>query len=214
MNWLDRLERRFGNWGIPQFALLIVTANGLIYLLSMSRPDFLYQLVLSPEAVRAGQWWRVITFLFVPPHIAPLWMMFWLLVLYQFALALENEWGNFRFCVFYAIGAMATVLTAFIIGEPLSNVPLNTTLFLAFATLYPDTPLLLFFIIPIKVKYLAWFSWAGIVVSVIFGSLVTRAGIAASLVNYFLFFGGQLWDRVKLRVAVIRNRRRFEGRND
>lgn len=210
MRWLDHLERRFGAWAIPRFALFIVMANGLIYLLAMARPEFIDRLLLDPGAVRQGEVWRIITFLFVPPRLGPLWMMFWLLLLYQFALALENEWGDFRFCVFYAIGALATIVAAlWVVGTTLSNVPLNTTLFLAFATLFPDFELLLFFILPVKVKYLAWLTWLGMLWALVRGSTITRVAIGASLVNYVLFFGPQIWEIVALKWEVLRNRRRF-----
>jgi hypothetical protein len=210
MSLLDRLERRFGAWAIPQFSLFIVMSNGLIYLLAQLRPEFLYRLLLDPEAIRRGEVWRVVTFLFVPPMMGPLWMVFWLLVLYQCAQALEHEWGDFRFCLFYAIGALATLVAAvWMVGEPLSNVPLNTTLFLAFATLFPNFELLLFFILPVKVKYLAALTWLWMAWAFVTGSTVTRVGIGASLVNYGLFFGPQIWQTAKLKLEVYRNRRRF-----
>ena len=125
-------------------------------------------------------------------------MVFWLLVLYQFAQALEHEWGEFRFCVFYGIGAVATLAASlWVAGEALSNVPLNTTLFLAFATLFPDFELLLFFILPVKVKWLAGLTWLWLVWAFWFGSSTARAGIGASLVNYALFFGPQIRSGIK-----------------
>jgi membrane associated rhomboid family serine protease len=212
MNFLDKLERRFGNWAIPQFALFIVLANALIYVLSQIRPDFVYQLTLDPEAIRQGrEYWRIVTFLFVPPPLGLLWMMLWLFVFYQFAQALEQEWGEFRFCLFYVIGALATIIAALCMGETLSNLPLNTTVFLAFATLFPNLELLLFFIIPIKVKYLAIFTWVGLLWSFIVGNMVTRVAILASLVNYLMFFGPGLWQTLLLKIEVYKNRRRFRG---
>ena len=97
---------------IPQFPLFIATANGLIYLMAQFEPAFVQQLTLDPMAVRAGEWWRVFTFLFVPPMMSPIFLVFWLLLLYQFAQALENAWGEFRFFFFYFVGAAATVLAA------------------------------------------------------------------------------------------------------
>ena len=182
--------------------------------MSQFQPIFVDRLLLDPTAVRAGgEWWRVVTFLFVPPiNMNPIFLVFWLLLVYQFAQALENAWGEFRFFFFYLVGALATVLgSLFVAGEPIGNVPLYTTLFLAFATLYPDFQLLLFFFIPMKVKYLAWFTWATTALSLIMGSNVTRVAIVASLLNYLLFFGADIWRAVQLRVAVYRNRRRFRG---
>ncbi len=212
MKWLDRLERRFGAWSIPEFPLFIVAANGLIYLLMQTQPLFYDKLLLDPYAVRHGEWWRVATFLFVPPPMSALFMVFWLYLLYQYAQALEQAWGEFQFCFFYLTGAVATALAAlFVVHATLSNIPLNTTLFLAFATLFPDFELLLFFILPVKVKYLAWIIWATVIYSLIFGSPGTRVGILASLINYFIFFGRELFEKVRLRWDVYRNRQRFKS---
>jgi membrane associated rhomboid family serine protease len=211
MRWLDRLERHFHWLSIPQFPLFIASANGLIYLLGQAQPSFVDRLILDPSAVRAGEWWRMVTFLFVPPQMNPIFLVFWLLLLYQFAQTLENAWGEFRFFFFYLVGAVATVLAAVaILHEPLGNVSLNTTLFLAFATLFPDFELLLFFILPIKVKYLAWFVWILTFLSFLLGSFGTKVAIVASLANYFLFFGADIWSAVNLRWDVYRNRRRFK----
>jgi membrane associated rhomboid family serine protease len=210
MRWLDYLERRIGFLSIPQFPLFIAAANGIIYFMSQAQPVFVERLILDPVAVRAGEWWRVITFLFVPPQMNPLFLVFWLLLLYQYATALENAWGEFHFFIYYLLGAAATVLAALLVlQEPLGNVPLNTSLFLAFATLYPDVELLLFFFLPVKVKYLAWFVWLTIALSFILGSFVTRVALAAALANYALFFGDDIWKAARLRWEVYRNRRRF-----
>jgi membrane associated rhomboid family serine protease len=211
MNFLDKLERRFGQWAIPQFALFIVAANALIYVLGQIRPEFIFQLTLDPDAIRQGEYWRVVTFLFVPPRLGLIWMMLWLFVFYQFAQALEQEWGEFRFCVFYGVGALATIIAALWMGTMLSYLPLNTTLFLAFATLFPNIELLLFFIIPVKVKYLAILTWLGIAWSLVTGTTITRVAILASLVNYMLFFGPGLVESLKLKIEVYRNRKRFRG---
>lgn len=211
MRWLDALERRFGAWSIPQFPLFIVAANGLIYLLGQSNPLFVERLKLVPEAIRLGEWWRPFTFLFIPPmSMSPIFLALWLWLLYQYAQALEQAWGEFRFCVFYLLGALATVITAvFIVGEQLSNIPLNTTLFLAMATLYPDVELLLFFILPVKIKVLAWIVWTSIAFSFVFGSNSGRIAIASSLFNYAAFFGADILEAAKLKWQVWKNRRRF-----
>jgi hypothetical protein len=208
MRLLDWLERRFGTWTIPQFPLFIVMANGLIFLLSQANPMFSERLRLNPEAIGQGEFWRLVTFLFIPPGWG-FWTLLWLLFVYQIAQALEQAWGEFRFLIFYAIGGLATIAAALWLGATLSNVPLNTTLFLAFATLFPNYEVLLFFILPIRVKYLGAFTWATLLLSLILGTFVTRIAIVASLVNYMLFFGPQISVNLRLRWEVYRNRRRF-----
>jgi membrane associated rhomboid family serine protease len=212
MRWLDSLERRFHFVAIPEFPLFIATSNGLIYLMGRFNPAFVERLFLDPAAIHAGEWWRVITFLFVPPmDMNPIFLVFWLLFLYQVAQGLENVWGEFRFFFFYLVGAVMTVLASlYVLHEPIGNVSLNTSLYLAFATLFPDFAILIF-PLPwsVKVKYLAWAGWVVIGCIFIFGSFNTRVAIGASLSNYALFFGVDIWKAALLKWEVFRNRRRL-----
>ena len=108
------------------------------------------------DAVPAGlgQIWRFLTFLFLPSSSSPLWV---LLNLYFYCLlgnALEKEWGTFRLNLFYLSGILGSVLAALVTGYGVNRY-LNLSLFLAFAALYPNFELLLFFVVPVKAKYLA-----------------------------------------------------------
>ncbi len=212
MKWLSDWERRLEFLVIPQFPLFMAATNGLIYLMSQAQPAFVERLTLDPAMIFAGEWWRVFTFLFVPPPMNPIFLVFWLLLLYQMAQTLEQAWGEFHFFFFYFLGAAVTVLAAlFVLHAPLGNLSLNTTLFLAFATLYPDIEFLIFFILPIKVKYLAWIAWLTIGASFLWGSFASRVAIGSSLANYGLFFGPDLWQALRLRWEVYKNRRRFRS---
>ncbi len=212
MRWLDYLERRFHWLTIPQFPLFIAATNGFIFFLGQAQPAFVQRLTLDPAAVLAGEWWRILTFLFIPPPWSAFLLVFWLLLLYQIAQSLEQAWGEFHFFFFYLLGAACTAAASLgVLHQPLGNVPLNTTLFLAFATLYPEIEFLVFFILPIKVKYLAWFVWLTTGVSFALGAFATRVAIAASLANYFFFFGPDLWKAARLKWEVYQNRRRFRS---
>ncbi len=211
MKWLDFLERRVPFLTIPQFPLFLATANGVCYFLTQAQPEFVSKLTLSPTAIRAGEWWRVLSFLFVPPLIHPILLIFWLFLLYQFAQSLENAWGEFRFFFFYLFGAVVTAAASvLILNGPIGNAYLNTTLFLAFATLFPDYELLLFFFLPIRIKYLAYLTWLMTITAFLLGSMTDRVAISASLANYFLFFGSSLWRVVVLRWGIYKNRRRLK----
>lgn len=188
-HWFDRLERRFAAFSIPNLAAFLVGMNAIVFAMSLARPEFPWLLGLEPQALLGGQWWRAFTFVLVPPAIGPLWMLFWLLLLYTYARALEEEWGDFRFNLFYGAGALATVLAAAASGWPMSNLTLNTSLFLAFAALYPDFEITLFFILPVRARWLAWLAAAGLAWSFALHGPRARWEIASGLVNYFLFFG-------------------------
>ena len=111
-----------------------------------------------------------------------------------------------RFCG--PIASLLVVIAAFFTGYGTSTY-LNLSLFLAFAFLFPDHEILLFFFFPIKMKYLAYVDWILFAVQLIFGDWSTKAAIIASLINFFLFFGGDLIRFVKNQKKYGAQRRNF-----
>jgi len=208
--WIDRLEARFEEWCVPNLASLIVGLNAAVWGLSLLNPAFPARLTLAPSLVLQGEVWRVATFLFIPPAMSPIFMFFWLYLLYIYAGALENEWGEFRFNLFYGIGAAATAAVSLALGVGVGNMALNSTIFLAFAALYPDFEIMLFFILPVKVKWLAWLIWAGLAWSFLTGPWVLRAALAAGLLNYAIFFGARHFEQLRHWRRVRRNRERYK----
>lgn len=223
---MKSLPDRWGRWtGIEGLPLIVVCSSVLVYLFDMVSPGFIPLLTLSREAVGAGQWWRCVTFLFVPPFIdgflfwrvsqslGVLLMVFWFMFVYNMASSLERAWGTFRFTVYFLAGALATLSVAFFPGVgTVTNGYLQASLFLAFAALFPNVEVLVFFVIPIKVKWLGGLTWITLVWGLLTGDTATRLTVAAGLFNYFLILGPGLWGDLRLRWEVIRNRRRFQGR--
>lgn len=195
--WLDRLEKALGEWALPDPAMYLVGMNAAVWVLSLIKPEFPLRLALEPELVLSGEVWRLVTFLFIPPPLSPLWMVFWLLMFYSFAQALETEWGEFKFAVYYAIGAAATVAVSAALGTGLSSLPLNTSLFLAFARLFPEVELYIFFVLPVKVRWLSWAAWALFGVNFLVGTWATRLALLAGVSNWALFFGREAFEDLK-----------------
>lgn len=207
---LARLERRIGRYAIPNLILYVVGGMALVWALSFSRPEAVGRLMLDMAAVRRGQVWRLVTFLFIPPHSSPLWVLVNLYFTWWVGSSLEQQWGSFKFNVYYFIGAIGTMAAALIAG-PTSNTWLDSSLFLAFATIFPNVTILLFFILPIRVKWLGILAAVGIAFAFAVGNWGTRASIVAALVNYVLFFGGH-WRQVWLqRNVVVRQKARRES---
>jgi len=122
---------------------------------------------------------------------------------------LENEWGSFRFNLYYFLGMIGTTIAAFITKGGATPTYINLSLFLAFAHLYPDFQVMLFFILPIKVKYLAWIDWIVIAYSVIFEPVPYKVAAVVSVINFLIFFGPDVVDGIKLKRQVRQNRKRF-----
>jgi membrane associated rhomboid family serine protease len=159
--------------------------------LGLARPEFVRVLELDP-AFALKQPWRFVTYLFIPPS----WSLFWILISLYFTWLigtnLESEWGPFKFNVYYLLGALGTTAAAWLTKEPQGNFWLNTSLFFAFATVFPNYQIYLFFFLPIRVKWLALLTFGYIAYAFFMSGLGTKVAIAVALGNYLLFFAGHL----------------------
>lgn len=206
---LARLERRIGRFAIPNLILFVVGGMGVLWLLRQARPDLEERLGLDMSAVLHGEVWRLATFLVIPPP----WSMWWVLIGLYFSWwvgsSLEQHWGAFRFNVYYLTGALATIAAAAVVGVG-TNYFINESLFLAFATLFPDVTVLLMFILPIRVKWLGLAAAAYLAYQFALGGLFIRAAIGASMVNYLLFFGGHWLGVLRGRQIQVRQKAKRE----
>lgn len=125
--------------------------------------------------------------------------------------SLENEWGTFRFNLYYLIGVLGTAIAAFITKSSTTAVYINLSLFLTFARLYPNYQIMAFFFIPIKVKYLAYFNWFFIIGAIIIEPFSVKLAAMVAIANYLLFFGKDIINDFKTRKKVYHNRRRFQN---
>lgn len=209
MDWLSRLQRRFGRWYIPHLTEILMTGQGIAWAVMM----FLYasfpsMLALTRDGLARGQVWRLVTFLFVP--IGGTNVMFFLLGLYFLWImggALQSAWGQFRYNVYLFAGVLGCIAAALITGSADANW-LFQTLFLAYAVLYPEHTMLLFFILPIPAKWLGWITGLEIFVFFVFGSVATKIQILLSMAGFFLFFGPQLFSGIRARIRREAWRRR------
>lgn len=211
MNWLYKLERKFGRFGITNLMLYVVTTMLFVAIFDMVIGFPLsHWFSLIPSLVAQGQIWRLITFIFLPPASTPLALVLSLYFYYIMGSTLERVWGTFRFNLYYLFGIVGCILAGLISGYG-TNMYLNLSLFLAFAYLFPDHQVLLFYIIPIKMKYLAYLDWAIFAFDLLTGSWPAKVAIIASLINFFIFFGPDILDRIRRRRGnnVQRNFRNY-----
>jgi membrane associated rhomboid family serine protease len=203
---LARLERHYGKLAIENLTVIIVGGMALVFFAEQVRPDFAGLLMLDLPLVGPPSWqvWRLFTYLFLPPPGAWFGMIFELYFLWLVGTGLDREWGSFKFNAYYVVGMIGTTIAAAITGGAQGNFFLNLSLLLGFATLFPDFQLLLFLVLPVKVKWLALLDAGMMAYAFVQGSSGTRAAIAASLANYFLFFGGHLWGMWRGRNLQVR----------
>ena len=212
MKWLSRLELKYGRYAIRNLTHYLIGLNIAAYVMVFLflRADFLF---LVPDRVLSGQIWRLVSFLFLPQTTNPIWVFLQLYLLYFIGTAIEGVWGRFRYNVYYFCGAILTIIAAFVFSPGVTGLYLNLSLFLAFATIFPEQELLFFFVLPIKVKYLGLlqvaFSLYQLVIFIRIKQWHLVATILASFVNYLLFFGGDIIRWLKLKKQVYMNRKRY-----
>ena len=216
MKLLERFNRgvsRFlynhPNFGIPRLMLYLIIGNALVYLFTMmDRTGMLaWYLCLVPDRLLKGEVWRLVTFVFVPNIGRLIFLVIELYFYYLIGSTLERAWGVGKFTVYYLCGMAITVvygiLASLITGRSLALTGsyLSLSMFFVYATLWPDNQVLLFFFIPVKVKWLAWFEAAVFLLTMITGrTLLPLVGLA----NYFLFCGTSLL--ASLKFFRMRNR--------
>jgi len=198
MTILDRLERRFRRYSLANLTLHLIAVQVFTYLTAQVRPDILEFLQFVPAKVLRGELWRPFTFLFTPPLAHPILAFFFWYFFYLMGTALEVHWGTFRYNVYLFVGWIAAVAASFITPDiPASPGFLQGSVFLAFAFLYPDFVIYIFFLLPIRIKWLALLTWLGYLLAIIYGTWSARLMVCASVLNFFLFFGQRITARMK-----------------
>lgn len=192
-DWVDKLEPKLGWLAVPGLPLYLTAMTAAVALLSAVKPEFPGALVLEPTLMLQGQVWRALTFLIVPPPAGPLWLFLWLALVYSCLAALEAAWGDFKVTLYVALGALCTVAGSLAVGSRFDPTMIHLSSFLAFARLLPDREVLIMFILPVKVRWLA--ALAGVLVAVEFFAegLPGKAYLLCGLASYLLFFGRGHW---------------------
>jgi hypothetical protein len=217
MKLLDRLDRKFGRYAIPNLTIYLIAGQSFFYLMYMTGKLERGASQLSADLLMAGEWWRLLTLPFDPPRST---ILFTLLAWYFFYLlgsALEEHWGAFRYNVYLLLGCLITIAASFLVPSyPVGNTFLAGSVFLAFATLFPEFQVLLFFVIPVKMKWLALVAWLGYAVQLLFGDWAARVMVLAAIANYLIFFANDImvnirYGRKQIAKKAVRTVQRSEG---
>ncbi len=214
MKWLDRLDRKLGKYSIKGLMYYVVIINAAVFLLMLfdKKGLVIFNLELFPSLVQEGEFWRLISFIAIPPTTSIIWVVFVLYFYYMIGNALEHEWGSFKFNVYYLIGIIVTAAASMLTNTVGSNLYLNLSLFLAFAYLFPNYEILLFFVLPIKMKYLAWVEVAFVGYSIITQPWGLKIAAIVSLLNFIVFFGKDILFRILHRGTAYQKKVTFSSK--
>ena len=186
--------------GIPNLMLYISLGTALVYIMSEIWGNYLlYNLLCFDRGlILRGQVWRLITYPLTYRIDNLLLMAVSLFCYYSIGRAIESIWGTLRFNLFYFSGVILMDVYCMLFGGYASVTYLNLSLFLSYATLFPDAQFLIFFIIPIKAWIFALVDLAIVVMDLILYPFPYNLFSVISLANYFLFFGKDVLNVIPL----------------
>jgi hypothetical protein len=212
LRWIYKLERKLGrHFGVTNLMMYVSATILGVYLFSELMMRGLPVLMFFSRAhILAGEFWRIITFAFLPPvGGTALFVLIGLFVAYRIGASLEYAWGKTLFTMYIIFGVIGAIIAGFISGGT-TNYYIFLSLILAFCYIHPNATFLLFFILPVKAKHIAIINWAFFAWEFITGNFVSRTAIVFSLINFFLFFGPDIWKTMQQNYNTSRRRREYQ----
>lgn len=210
MKFLEKIERKHPGWGIENLMVHICILTSIVYVMHyVLGANIIGYLYLDKDAVFSGQVWRLISFVFIPEHSSLLNFIFWMYLYYFIGTSLERSWGSFKFSAYYIVCVLSTIFAALLFGGRYNGTYINLSLFLAFAMLYPQYQLYIFFILPVKVKYLAYLDAAFLLYRFITGGLTAKLSIASVMLGFLLIFADELIRRIKAWIRRQKYKNKF-----
>ena len=208
---IERLERSLSRFAIPGLIRYVVALNALVFVLVTLDQNYAQFLELNRAAILHGEVWRLVSWIFLPTTQSFFWIVFYLMFTWWLGDLLEGSWGTFRLNAYYFLGVFLCIGSALIFGASEGNLFLNLSLFLAVATLAPDLEILLFLVIPVKIKWVAVFSLVFPVFVLLFGPLAEKMVVVMCLGNYLIFFAPAFFNGSLAAHKTRERRQRFDA---
>ena len=213
----SNFERKFGKYAVANLPLYLIIGYAIGYLIYYVYPNLYSLITFNPYYILKGQVWRIVTWIVTMPEQLGIFTIIMLFLYYSLGKSLVRTWGDYRFNVYILLGVLFTVVGSMllyvalclidgtsvfeaanlgkIVGSRVSTYYINMSIFLAFAATYPDMQLLLYFIIPVKVKWFGYIYGAFILFDMVSAfrysipeGVVTSVLILSSLLNFVIYF--------------------------
>lgn len=203
MKFLNKMERKFGKYAIQNLTFWLIGFYVLGYIIEFTMPNVVSYLTLEPYYIMHGEVWRLISWILIPPSTSMIFLIFMLMCYYFIGISIERVIGTFRYNVYMIGGILLTAISAMAlyginywitgklligIGGYYSTNYINMSLFLTFAVLFPNVQFQLYFLIPIRAKWMGLIEFIWAAFSFISGNLAERVAILASLANFLIFY--------------------------
>ena len=210
---INKWDRKYGKYAIKNLTLYIIIGYVAGYILERTMPQIYSYLLLDPHLILRGQIWRLLTWIIAPPFQFSILVIITLFFYFSVGTQLERQWGAFRYNLYIFSGIIFNILGAFImyffyvignnaldipsfrliigtgIAESVTTYYVTTSIFFAYALMNPDEYVLLYGIIPLKIKWFG-FLYAFFILYdfVVVGTFVSRVVIILSLLNFIIYF--------------------------
>lgn len=206
---MSKFEKKFGKYAISNLTLILIICYVVGYVIQLINPNVAFFLTLDPYQIVHGQIWRLFSWVLIPPSSLDIFTIIMLMFYYNLGTVLEKTWGAYRYNVYIFTGMLLTIVasflymgTMFLLGlnpadatavffytsGAFSTYYINLSIFLAFAVTYPDMQVLLMFVIPVKVKWMAILDIVLLVYDMLVGGLSVKFAVGAALVNFVVFY--------------------------
>ncbi len=210
LKFLEKLERKYPRFGVESLMLHVCILTSIVYVMHyVLGANIIGYLYLDRTGVLAGQIWRLVSFIFIPENSSIINFIFWAYLYYFIGSALENSWGVFKFNAYYFLCMLCTIVAAMAWGGKYTGEYINLSLFLAFAMLFPNEQLYLFYVLPVKVKYLAYIDVAFLIFQFILGSTTVKLSIVAAMFGFLLMFGKEIYNSIKAWIRRQKYKNKF-----
>ena len=196
MNLIDKFYSNLSKWNIPFFFNFILILH-LLGFLSIQFSDIdILRLILTKEYILYGELLICITFLLIPSSLGFLYL-FMFYVFYMIGNSMEDHWGESKFNLYVLIVYILTIVSTFVApnNSIIPNWYIFSSVFLAFSTIFSDVKFYLFFIIPVRVKWLGWIKFLYMVIMLAHPG--HKWAIISAFITYILFFSDDILNIIK-----------------
>ncbi|GAA5481570.1 hypothetical protein [Haloferula sargassicola] len=218
MRWLERLEDRLHWLGFPGLFKWITILGAIVFAGQLAQPDIARTLAFDQTAIRNGEWWRLITFILDPGipfgPVSALFFYFAVMIAFLIDNSLESIWPTVRLTLYVLLSWFSLAVALWILPIPMAGAGrfLYMSMFLAFATYFPRYQFLLFFILPVQVRFLAWIMLGGLVLSALMFPPALLLVLAVTLPYLLWVLPDFLKARKGLATAAVK-RREFKAKS-
>ena len=210
MSFVARLESKLGRFAIPGLIRIIAIFQLLNWFLIHASPGYASILIFDRESILNGEVWRLFSYLLIPGSFGIVWLLFGVFFLWMLSDGLEAEWGAFRVNLYLVAGVIFSAIGGFLGPAPATGLVLWASVLFAYAYYNPDHEILLYLIVPVKMKWVAWLSAGGLIFHVL-GHPSTLISVLFGLLNFFLVFVPGFVKGAGQRVQTANRRKRFDS---